>query len=80
MPEDLKRRLTSRKFIGTAWLHVMSVVLLFTNVMDTSQWVEFNTFLLGIYVGGNAVSKFGEGAKKYAENGGSGAPYKVDNK
>lgn len=63
--------------MGTAWLHVLSVAFLFFGILDASQWIEFNTFLLGIYVGGNAVSKFGEGAKEYAKK--NKEPYQVDN-
>jgi hypothetical protein len=77
MDKELKQRLTSRKFLGTVWLHVLSDIFLLTAVMDAGQWVEFNTFLLGIYVSGNAISKFGEAGKEMARK--QPEPYKVNN-
>lgn len=76
MTKDLKQRLTSRKFMGTVWLHALSILFLSVDIMSAGQWIEFNTFLLAIYVGGNAVSKFGEGAKEYAKS--KDEPYKVN--
>lgn len=61
--------------MGSAWLHVISTALFLFGVLDATQWIELNTYILGIYVGGNAISKFGEGVKQYA---GGTQPYQVE--
>jgi len=68
MNADLKKRLTSRKFLGGLALLVISIVLLSINMIDASQWVQLNIAVYGIYAGSNAISKFPE---KSSTNGNS---------
>lgn len=67
IPDNLREtfldRVTSRKFIVTVWLHLLSCVLLYVGQLEPAHWLELNTYLVGVYVGANAASKFGEAMK-----------------
>jgi hypothetical protein len=67
LKQTFKDRLTSRKFIITVWVHAVSCLLLFLGQLPPAEWVQLNTYLVGIYAGANAASKFGEAMKDRAK-------------
>ena len=52
----LKEKLQSRKFICACILFVTSTSLLLTEYSTMNQWSQFNSWIFGIYVGGNVGS------------------------
>lgn len=67
MNSNIKRRLTSRKFLGGFTLMGLSLGLLLWGAIDPSQWVQLNIAVYGIYAGSNALSKFPEKFSKSPE-------------
>jgi len=51
-------RYASRKFILTAFLLLVAVVLLVTKIIDQETWSGFSTWVLGLYVTGNVGTYF----------------------
>lgn len=51
-------RYASRKFILTAFLLLVAVVLLVTKIIDPETWSGFSTWTLGLYVTGNVGTYF----------------------
>jgi hypothetical protein len=70
LPQDLKERLTSRKFLAGVALHVISIALLLTGFIDPVNWTQFNLAVYGVYSVSNAASKFAGGDKRDPQVGG----------
>jgi hypothetical protein len=70
LPQDLKERFTSRKFLAGVALHVISIALLLTGFIDPVNWTQFNLAVYGVYSVSNAASKFAGGDKRDPQVGG----------
>jgi len=70
LPQDLKERLTSRKFLAGVVLHAISIALLLTGFIGPTSWTQFNLAVYGVYSVSNAASKFAGGDKRDPQVGG----------
>lgn len=67
----IKSLLASEKAIASGVLAVAATVFVFLDKMSVDEWVEYTTWVLGIYVGGKtiqgAVTTVAESKKPAAE-------------
>lgn len=54
----------SRKFIVALGFAICGTVAAVFKVIEAPMWLEYMKWVLGIYIGGNAIAKIGEAVAK----------------
>lgn len=66
MKDTLKRRLTSRKFLGSVVVFATALILLLNGVIGPQLWANITIVIYATYAGSNVIEK---GAQLFAKDG-----------